>query len=108
MKARKLPKQPLVVFFSLLRFSTSPLVSLCFVLLFGRRISVFAEKPAVAFHWGAIGGCYEAFSSSYIRRAPHQTTPVSGGVHNMNDLVEIRAKPSTLSPSFDELHKNKL
>src|SRR5919107_5513115 len=102
MKARKLPKQPLVVFFSLLRFSTSPLVSLCFVLLFGRRISVFAEKPAVAFCWGAIGGCYEAFSSSYIRRAPHQTTPVSGGgAHNMNDLVQIAREPPLVSPAFD-------
>jgi len=78
------------------------------VLLFGRWISVFAEKPAVAFHWGAIGGYYEAFSSSYIRRVPLHTTPVSGGADNVKNPVEVARKPPTISAAFDKLYEAKL
>jgi hypothetical protein len=78
------------------------------VLLFGRRISVFAEKPAVAFCWGAIGGCYEAFSSSYIRSVPLHATPVSGGADNVKNPVEVARKPPTISPAFDKLYEAKL
>jgi hypothetical protein len=79
------------------------------VLLFSCWISVFAEKPAVAFCWGAIGGYYEAFSSSYIRRVPLHTTPVSGGgADNVKNPVEVARKPPTISPTFDKLYEAEL
>jgi hypothetical protein len=74
------------------------------VLLFGRWISLFAKKPAVAFCWGA----YEAFSSSYIRGVPLHATPVSGGADNVKNPVEVARKPPTISPAFDKLYEAKL
>src|SRR5215217_5195141 len=97
-------EKPLVTLSTLLGFATPPLVLLSFVRLFCRWVFASAKEPAVAFPWGAIGGCYGAFSSSYIRVPPHQTTSVSGGANNMNDLVQIRAEPPCVSPAFDELY----
>src|SRR5215210_8240498 len=98
-------EKPLVTLSTLLGFATPPLVALFFVLLFACWLFASAKEPAIAFHWGAIGGCYGAFSSSYIRVPAHQTTPVSGGgAHNMNDLVQIRTEPPLVPSSFDKLY----
>src|SRR5215217_3130139 len=96
-------EKPLVTLSTLLGFATPPLVLLSFVRLFCRWVFASAKEPAIAFHWGAIGECYGAFSSLIYRIPPHRTTPVSGGgAHNMKYLVEIRAEPPLVPSSFDE------
>src|SRR5215218_6900210 len=97
-------EKPLVTLSTLLGFATPPLVLLSFVRLFCRWVFASAKEPAIAFPWGAIGGCYGAFSSSIYSISPHQTTPVSGGADNMKYLVQIRTEPPALSPSFAELY----
>ena len=73
-----------------------------FVLFFGLRIPLLTEQPVEGFLWGAIGGCYGAFSSSIYRGSLFHTTPVSGGASNMNDAVEVARKPPTIAPSLYE------
>src|SRR5215208_2804009 len=82
--------------------SCDSLLRLSFVRFFCRWVFASAKEPAVACPWGAIGGCYGAFSSPIYRILPHRTTPVSGGAHNMKYLVKIRAEPPLLPSAFDE------
>ena len=102
-------EKPLVALFALLGFFSSPLGALPFLFLFGRWVSPLPKEPAIALCWGAIGGYYGAFSSSYIRRVPLHTTPVSGGgADNVKNPVEVARKPPTISPTFDKLYEAEL
>ena len=84
-----LRKQPLVAFPSSCRLLPSALFLLVFVLFLGLQIPLVAEQPVEGPFWGAIGGCYGAFSSLIYRSTSSHTTPVSGGASNMDDPVEI-------------------
>src|SRR5215213_10409335 len=80
----------------------SVLFLVVFVLFFGLRIPLFAEQPIEGFFWGAIGGCYGAFSSLIYRSSLLLRTSMSDGACNMNYAVEV-ARVS--APIASPLHK---
>ena len=104
-------KQPLVAFGALLGGSLLALFFIPLVLGVSLRVTSWVKQPAVAFIWGADGGCYGAFSSSSIRVSLHQSPPLSGGsgvhdssVHDMKHSVEVTREPPLVPSSFDELY----
>src|SRR5215207_5702116 len=80
-------KEPLIALFSALRVPLSPLGLLSVVLGVCLGVIGFAKEPVKAFFLGAIGSYYRGFSSFIYRVALHDRTSVSGGCHNMKELI---------------------
>jgi hypothetical protein len=62
------------------------------------------DISTVSVVFGDLSDAFDELSTQKLSPRKVRTTLVSGGAHNMNDLVEIAREPPLVSSSFDELY----